>query len=133
MLADHDARQPNAVFAGRGADWVTLDEAYALQGAVAALRRARGERCVGYKVGCVSSAIQRQFGLHQPVRGYLWAGERHPSGTCLEPARYACLAIEGELALQLGRVPSSRACEEELFDCIERLRSANLLHSFVRP
>ncbi len=131
MLADYDAGQPNALFAERDRDWLRLEDAYALQRAVAALRRARGERCVGYKVGCVSPAIQKQLGLRQPVRGYLWASERYQSGACLEPARYVHLAIEGELALQLCRVPSSRMLEENLFDCIERCFPVLELHQAV--
>lgn len=131
MLADYDALRPNALFAERGTDWLTLEDAYAVQHAVARLRWARGERCVGYKVGCVSPVIQRQLGLHQPVRGYLWASERHESGSCLEPARYVHLAIEGELALQLCRVPSSRMREEELLDCIERCFPVLELHQAV--
>jgi 2-keto-4-pentenoate hydratase len=131
MLADYDAGQPNALFAERDRDWLRLEDAYALQRAVAALRRARGERCVGYKVGCVSPAIQKQFGLHQPVRGYLWASERHESGSCLEAAGYVHLAIEGELALQLRGTPSSRACEENLFECIERCFPVLELHNAV--
>ncbi len=131
MLADYDAGQPNALFAERDGDWLTLEEAYALQGAVAALRRARGEHHVGYKVGCVSPAIRNQLGLDQPVRGCLWAGERHVSGACLEATRYVHLAIEGELALQLRRVPSSQMREEELCDCIEWCFPVLELHQAV--
>ncbi len=131
VLADYDAHRPNDIFAERGAGWLTLEDAYAVQHAVAKLRQARGEHCVGYKVGCVSPAIQRQLGLHEPVRGYLWASERHQSGTCLEPARYVLLAIEGELALQLRGAPCSRAREEELFDCIERCFPVLELHQAV--
>jgi 2-keto-4-pentenoate hydratase len=131
MLADYDAGRPNALFAERDRDWLTLEDAYALQRAVAALRRARGERCLGYKVGCVSPTIQKQLGLHQPVRGYLWASERHESGTCLKADRYVHLAIEGELALQLRHVPSSRMREEELLGCIERCFPVLELHQAV--
>jgi 2-keto-4-pentenoate hydratase len=122
-------QQPNALFAEQDRDWLTLEDAYALQRSVA-VRRARGERCVGYKVGCVSSAIQKQLGLDEPVRGYLWANERHESGACLDSARYVNLAIEGELALQLCRVPSSQMWEKEL-DCIERCLPALELHQVV--
>ena len=131
MLADYDAGRPNALFAERDRDWVTMEDAYAVQRAVAALRQARGERCVGYKVGCVSPAIQRQLGLHQPVRGYLWASERHESGTFLEHARYVHLAIEGELALQLRAAPSSGTRGQDLLDCIERWFPVLELHQAV--
>jgi len=63
MLADYDAHRPNEIFAERGANWLTLDDAYTIQRAVAELRMARGERCIGYKLGCISTTIQRQLGL----------------------------------------------------------------------
>jgi 2-keto-4-pentenoate hydratase len=103
MLADYDAHRPNTLFAERGTEWLTLDDAYAVQHAVAARRRARGERCLGYKIGCVSPAIQHQLGLRQPVWGYLWESEAHPSGCSLASTRFANLAVEGEIALRLSR------------------------------
>jgi hypothetical protein len=42
MLADYDAHRPNEIFAERGANWLTLDDAYTIQRAVAELRMARG-------------------------------------------------------------------------------------------
>src|SRR6266705_1588921 len=73
MLADYDSHRPNEIFAERGTEWLTLDDAYTLQRAVAQLRVARGERSLGYKVGCLSSSVQEQLafpsqGEPQPVR-----------------------------------------------------------------
>src|SRR2546425_75727 len=111
MLADYDAHRPNEIFAERRKDWITLDDAYAVQRAVAELRLKRGERCLGYKVGCLSAAIQNQLGLHEPVRGYLWQSEALLSGShlpCESPGsgqecRFVNLAIEGQIALRLIR------------------------------
>src|SRR5882724_9268188 len=83
MLADYDAHRPNEIFAERGTEWLTLDDAYLLQRAVAQLRIGRGERCLGYKVGCLSSSIQEQLGLSEPVCGYLWQTEAVTSGSRL--------------------------------------------------
>src|SRR5207245_10170285 len=80
MLADYDAHRPNEILAEGGKDCLTLDDAYAVQRAVAELRRKRGERCLGYKVGCLSAVIQRQLRLQSPVRGYLWQGVALVSG-----------------------------------------------------
>lgn len=126
MLGDYDAHCPNEIFAERGTDRLTLADAYAVQRAVAELRLARGERCIGYKVGCVSAAVQRQFGLNQAVRGYLWESEAHISGCRLGHTRFANLAIEGEIALRLSRdiptdPPASRAParDADLSDYVE--------------
>lgn len=136
MLADYDAGRPNEIFAKRGTDWLTLDDAYAIQRAVAELRRARGERCLGYKVGCTSAAIQKQFELRQPVRGTIWDSESHTSGCRLALTRFANLAIEGEVALRLSRdVPAILAAEsysdDYLAKCVECWFPVIELHNYV--
>ena len=52
MLADYDARTPGQLF-GELIDLTTV-QAYALQAEIARLREQRGERIIGYKVGCTS-------------------------------------------------------------------------------
>lgn len=100
QLADYDAGSPGAMF-GEG---VVLEEAaaYRVQSYVAKLRTARGERVIGYKVGCGSAVIQRQLGIDHCLFGRLFAGEQHASGAKLSAARYDHLAIEGELAVRLA-------------------------------
>jgi 2-keto-4-pentenoate hydratase len=132
MLADYDAHRPNEIFAERGADWLTLEEAYAVQHAVARLREARGERCLGYKVGCISPVIQQQLGLDEPVRGFLWANEAHMSGCHLSSARFASLAIEGEIAVRLRRdVPMRIGTDADLMDCIDGWFPVIELHEYL--
>jgi 2-keto-4-pentenoate hydratase len=132
MLADYDARRPNALFAERGTQWLTLAEAYGVQRAVAGLRAARGERRIGYKVGCVGRSIRRQLGLAQPVYGLVWESEVHASGCRLDPARFANLAVEGEIALCLGRdVPPEVTGAAELAGCVEHWFPALELHHYV--
>ena len=132
MLADYDAGRPNEIFAERGTDWLTLDDAYAVQQAVAELRRGRGERSIGYKVGCVSPAIQNQFGLHQPVRGYVWESEAHISGCRLSPSRFSNLAIEGEIALRLRHdITTETASDADVWDCVECWFPVLELHNYV--
>ena len=50
---------------------LTIDEAYAVQERGMALRFARGEKRVGYKMGLTSQAKREQMGLHSPVYGEL--------------------------------------------------------------
>ena len=78
QLADYDARRPGSVFA----EGVVLSVAqgYGLQAAVAELRRRRGERIIGYKVGCTSPRIRAQLGIDHCVTGRLYATEQHVSG-----------------------------------------------------
>jgi len=133
MLADYDAGQPNEIFAERGTDWLTLNDAYIVQRAVAEQRRARGECLIGYKVGCVGAAIQQQFGLHEPVRGYVWESESHRSGCHLSHTRFANLAIEAEIALRLSRdiPPGILDDGDDLCDCVECWFPVIELHNYV--
>ena len=87
QLADYDAREPGTLFA----EGVTLDvaEAYAVQSAVAALRRGRGERIVGYKVGCTSPNIRAQLRIDHCVAARLYDSEQHSSGVRRGPAALA--------------------------------------------
>ena len=66
-----------------------VSQAYALQSAVAELRRRRGERIIGYKVGCTSPTIRAQLGIDHCVSGRLYDSEQHPSGAVLSRTRYA--------------------------------------------
>ena len=61
LLADYDARTPGRFF-GEPLDLTTV-QAYALQAEIARLRGQRGEKVIGYKVGCTSAAVQQQLGI----------------------------------------------------------------------
>ncbi len=101
LLADHDAHRPGQIF-GDPAFTLTLAEAFELQRQVAALRSARGEAVPGYKIGCISEAVQRQLGLDRPAFGHLFATELYPSGAVLDAGAFDGLAIEGEFAVRLA-------------------------------
>lgn len=101
QLADYRARTPGTFFADPFRPELSLDDAYRVQGEVAALR-APAERVVGYKVGCTGPGTRAQFGLDGPIRGLLYDSELHASGAEISYEAYAELAIEGELAVRLG-------------------------------
>jgi len=125
QLADYDARQPGTMFA----EGVVLDVAqgYELQSAVAQLRCDQGERIVGYKVGCTSPGIRAQLGIDHCVTGRLYGSEQHASGVRLSLQKFANLAIEGELAVELAHEPSEEdfakigipTCVARVFPVIE--------------
>ena len=98
---DYKAREPGACFADPGFV-LDLPQAYELQRAVSALRVAAGNRIVGYKVGCTGPGTVAQFGMEGPIRGYLFESEIRQNGDTLDSAAFACLAIEGEMALRIG-------------------------------
>src|SRR3954468_21316457 len=49
-----------------------LATAYAIQSEWTQIRRARGERVAGRKIGLTSKAIQQQLGVSEPDYGTLW-------------------------------------------------------------
>jgi len=125
QLADYDACNPGTIFAEGLV--LNVEEAYELQSAVADLRRLRGERVIGYKVGCTSPKIREQIGIDHCVTGRLYDSERRSSGAVLSRGAFANLAIEGELAVELSREPTEEdfsgvevpACVARVFPVIE--------------
>ncbi len=101
-LRDYDAREPGLVFDGCD-PMASVDEAYRLQAAVAALRSKRGEHVAGFKIGCVTPSVQQQLGVDRPVTGHVFASEVRLSPASLAEDRYCSLGVEGELAVTLAR------------------------------
>ena len=67
ILSDYDSHSLGTIFA----DGLRLgiEEAWRLQAAVAKLRENRGEKVIGYKIGCVSEVHQKALGITHPVLG----------------------------------------------------------------
>jgi 2-keto-4-pentenoate hydratase len=132
MLADYDARTPGQ-FCADPLDLTTV-QAYGLQAEIARLRIERGERVIGYKVGCTSRVIQEQLGVKEPIFGRLWGTECYPSGVHLSAAHYANLAVEGELAVRLSKdLPGEPFSAEECREAIAEAFPVIELHHYVLP
>ena len=130
QLKDYDSHQPGMLFA----EGCVLDvsQGYELQNAVAKLRFQRGERLIGYKVGCTSSAIQEQLKITHRVRGFLFDTEHYESGVALSRQSFDNLAIEGELAIELSREPREEDFADHLLPpCISRIFPVIELHNHV--
>lgn len=131
QLSDFDRRQPGMAFANCERT-LTLEEAYGVQMEVARLRHERGELPAGYKIGCVSAAMQAQLGLDRPVFGHVFATELHPSGAELPPGNYDGLAIEGEFALRLARdIPDAAWLRSHPGEAISSAFAVIELHNYV--
>ena len=114
MLADFDARTPGQ-FLNEPLD-LTTAQAYALQTEITRLREQRGERVIGYKVGCTSKPIQAQLGVDEPIFGRLFETECHSSGVRVPCSQYANLAVEGELAVRLTRTCPTSPFQRKIVD-----------------
>ena len=130
QLEDYDTHQPGTLFAEGCV--LNVQQAYELQNAVAKLRFQRGERLIGYKVGCTSSAIQEQLKISHRVRGFLFDTEQYESGVALARQSFDNLAIEGELAIELSREPREEDFADHLLPpCISRIFPVIELHNHV--
>jgi 2-keto-4-pentenoate hydratase len=101
---------------------LTTAQAYGLQAEIARLREQRGERVIGYKVGCTSPAVQQQLGIGEPIFARVFDTGRFPSGHSLSFSGFANLAVEGELAVRLGRDVSASSVGGD--DCRAAIASA---------
>ena len=130
QLADFDARTPNRMFSEPVE--LTTAQAYELQEEVARLRERRGEKIIGYKVGCTSAAIQRQLGISEPIFGRVFETGRHATGVRLSCGDYANPAVEGEFAVRLARdLPGVPLSDEQYREAIQDIFPVIELHHFV--
>jgi 2-keto-4-pentenoate hydratase len=130
QLADFDARTPNRAFA-EPLD-LSIAQAYEIQDEVACLRERRGEKLIGYKVGCTSAAIQQQLGISEPIFGRLFDTGCHATGERLSCGDYAHLAVEGEYAVRLARdLRGSPLSEDDCLEAISDIFPVIELHHYV--
>lgn len=77
---------------------MTLDEAYAVQAALVALKRAAGARVIGWKIGLTSRAMQQALTIDTPDSGVLLDDMLFPDGATIPAGRFIQPRIEAEIA-----------------------------------
>ncbi|AUT76392.1 hypothetical protein C2L64_50055 [Paraburkholderia hospita] len=96
-------------------------EAYHAALLVRALREARGEHVVGYKVGFTNRTILERYQVFAPIWGPTWdTTVMHYDGrgkVCLQ--RTSLPRLEPEVVFGLSRTPPVDASYDELFDCLD--------------
>ena len=102
QLLDYRATTPGTCFSDNEFQ-LDVTTAYQLQDAVTELRVTDGEQIIGYKVGCTGPGTTKQFGINGPIRGTLFADEALKTGATLDPNAFCQLAIEGEMAVRIGK------------------------------
>ena len=101
ILEDYDSKNPGAIFKEKKI--ISNEDALLIQSNVARLREKRGEKVIGYKIGCVSKDTQKKMGFNQPAFGYLWKNELYASGVELNKKDYTNPAMEAEFGVILSR------------------------------
>ena len=104
---------------------LTLDDAYAIQRAGAALRLERGEKLIGWKLGYTSLAMRAQMGIDQPNFGPLTDAMLVAQGGAAGPSLIQP-RVEPEIGLRFDRsLPGDANLDEvlgavgEAFACLE--------------
>ena len=111
---------------------LTMEEAYECQRIYQALRITDGDESFGYKVGCTSNAIRKQFGFNDPIYGCLMTPGLIQEGVPLKASAYHSLAIEPEFVITLKRdLSDGNATDDELLDAIECIQPGMELHNYV--
>lgn len=136
MITTHDSKTDRLAawlldHVDRGASWPKdrdvaggdVAAAHRASHAVRALRVARGERAVGYKIGFTNRTIWSRYGMYAPIWGavydttVVWCRGGEAEGivdlnaTC-EPR------IEPECVFGIARTPPRAASVDALFDCL---------------
>ena len=96
------------------------DAGLALQTEINALRRARGERELGMKIGFTNRSIWPLYGVHHPIWAPVWDStvvQLAQPATRVNWARHSLPRLEPEIVLELAHSPQ-RADPDHVFDCI---------------
>lgn len=87
---------------------MTLDDAYAVQAALIALKRVAGRRGIGWKIGLTSRAMQDALKIDTPDSGVLMDDMLFAEGALVPVSRFIQPRIEAEIAF-LMRAPLAGA------------------------
>ncbi len=79
-----------------------LDEAYAMQEALAALFAPERGPVAGYKIAVTTPVMQELMGIRHPCVGVIFAKLTHQSPAVVRCADYRRVAIECEIAIRIG-------------------------------
>jgi len=90
----------------------TLEDAYAVQRALAARARAAGRTPYGFKVGVTSGPALARAGLSEPLVGFLEAEDAIPSGSHVDVAELIAPRIEMELAFVTRAELAGADCDD---------------------
>ena len=102
QLFDYQSNSPGTCFSEPGFN-ISVTAAYELQDAVTRLRVKAGKNVIGYKVGCTGPGTKAQFGMNGPIRGTLFEDEALRNYAVIKPNEFCQLAIEGEMAVKVGK------------------------------
>ncbi|MDF2097179.1 2-keto-4-pentenoate hydratase [Aquibaculum arenosum] len=99
-----------------------ITEAYGVGARLRVLREGAGDSVVGRKIGFTNRSIWPEFGINQPIWGYVYASTLQDLAEVQEGFSLSGLPepkIEPEIILGLGRAPEPGMDESDLFACLD--------------
>ena len=130
ILEDYDLKDPGKIFKNK--IQINNIEALLIQSTVSELRKKRGEKIIGYKIGCVLKETQKKMGFTQPAWGTLWEKELHTSGVSLSKKDYSNPAMEAEFGIILNRdLKPELISSEYILESIESVYPLIEIHNLV--
>jgi 2-keto-4-pentenoate hydratase len=110
---------------------LSVAQAYQIQHQIIEARVNEGERIVGYKVGCTSRAIQQQFGLRDPIKGFVTQPFVYKDQVNLDARSYVNLSVEPEFVIRIGRDVTEEFLDQyEIQDAVESVAAGIELHHY---
>ena len=97
-------------------------QAYAVVARIRAVREARGERCVGRKIGFTNVTIWSLYGVVGPMWNFMYDTTVHDLADLaggFELGKLAEPRIEPEIVLHLGRAPEPGMAAADLIGCVD--------------
>jgi 2-keto-4-pentenoate hydratase len=130
ILEDYDEKNPGTIFINKIK--ISNEDALLIQSDVAKLREKRGEKIIGYKIGCVSKNTQKKMGFIEPAWGNLWDSELHSNEVILNKINYSNPAMEAEFGVILSRdLKPELASYNYILDSIESICPLIEIHNLI--
>ena len=130
ILEDYDEKNPGTIFFNKMK--ISNEDALLIQSDVAKLREKRGEKIIGYKIGCVSKNTQKKMGFIEPAWGNLWDSELHSNEVILNKINYSNPAMEAEFGVILSRdLKPELASYNYILDSIESICPLIEIHNLI--
>jgi 2-oxo-3-hexenedioate decarboxylase len=100
---------------------LSVDDAYRVSAALHAMRKARGAKPLGRKIGFTNRTIWHEYGVYAPIWGYVYDSTVHDlaAGTALALAGFAEPRIEPEIVFGLSAAPAADMDDTALLSCLE--------------
>lgn len=103
---------------------LSVEDAYAVQAALLALRQGRGERVTGVKLGFTSKAKMEQMGVSEIIVGRLTDAMCVADGGTVDLARFIHPKVEPEVAFRLARDVDPDDPDTDIVACVDAVAPA---------